>query len=403
VAVSPTALRNERGKIIGAINCLYDITEPKRAEEALRQSEEFHRALVSQTNVGMARSDLKGRFAFVNETFCQMLGYKKAELAGKKIADVTHPDDRKETRRLFQRIVRKGTPYQFEKRYLRKDGSVIWVNVSASPICNDRRKTQSAIAVIVDITDRKKAEAALKKSQLQLEELVERRTQALRETNVELKSEIERRKGLEGEILSISDREQQRLGQELHDGLCQQLTAIGLMARATTLRLKNHRVIDVEDLENITQLINESVISARNISRDLHRDEVDAAGFIPALQALVERKVWMTPCRIEIKTDVNLSDDNAAAEIYRILREALINANKHAKASQIVLEVARSDGEVFFSITDNGVGMSSKPPRGRGLGFHIMQHRARSIGARLELESPRRGGTRVVCHLPLSK
>ena len=85
---------------------------------------------------------------------------------------------------------------------------------------------------------------------------------------------------MEGEILSISDREQQRLGEELHDGLCQQLAAIGLMTRATALRLKNHRVIQVEDLENITRLINDSAISARKLARDLHRD------LRPALLAL---------------------------------------------------------------------------------------------------------------------
>jgi signal transduction histidine kinase len=266
-----------------------------------------------------------------------------------------------------------------------------------------RGKPQSAVAVLVDITARKKAEAELVKSKKQLEELVQQRTRALRKANLELKNEIQERKGLEGEILSISDREQQRLGQELHDGLCQQLTAIGFMARATAMRLKDHRVVHVEDLENITQLINDSVISARNIARDLHKEEIDSAGFAQALQDLTERKVWTTPCRFAANTDIQIADDVVAAELYRILREALVNANKHAKATQIVLEVAQSDKELVFSVTDNGVGFSQKTRRGRGLGFHIMQHRARSIGAGLEWETPRSGGARVVCRLPLSR
>ncbi|MEP7016273.1 MAG: ATP-binding protein [Verrucomicrobiota bacterium] len=206
---------------------------------------------------------------------------------------------------------------------------------------------------------------------------------------------------MEGEILSISDREQQRLGQELHDGLCQQLAAIGMMTRAIALRLKDHRVFHVEDLENIARLINDSVITARSIARDLHKEEVDSAGFTQSLYSLVERKIWTTNCQIELKTDINITDDEVAAQLYRILREAIINANKHAKATQIVLQVIRANKELVFSVTDNGVGFASKTRRGRGLGFHIMQHRARSIGARLNWESPRSGGARVVCRLPL--
>src|SRR5213079_1378866 len=136
------------------------------------------------------------------------------------------------------------------------------------------------------------AEAALKKSKDLLEKRVQARTADLRAANQELKNEITRRKGLEGQILEITDREQERLGQELHDGLCQQLTAIGFLARANALRLKDHRVVRVEDLEKIAQLINSSVMDARNIAHDLHKEEIDAAQFLSALEELVERKIW---------------------------------------------------------------------------------------------------------------
>jgi PAS domain S-box-containing protein len=400
VAVSPTALRNEYGKIIGAINCLYDVTEPKKAEEALRQSEEFHRALVSQTNVGMVRSDRSGRFAFVNQTFCEMLGYKETELIGKKIADITHPDDLKETRRLFQRIVRTGAPYQSEKRYLRKDGSFLWVNVSASPIGNARGKTQSAIAVIVDITDRKKAEAGLRKSQLQLEELVERRTRALRVANVELKNEINSRKGLEGEILKVTDREQQRLGRELHDGLCQELTAIGFMAQSAALRLEKHRVVDAEELKKIAKLVSDSAMEARMIARDLHKEQIEAASFERALRNLIERKIWSTPCQLRLQTKIEIDNDRAASEIYRILREAIINANKHARATRIIVSARRHERDLAISVEDDGVGLNGKDLTSEGLGFQIIKYRAKMIGARVKVESPHKGGTRVTIYLP---
>lgn len=402
VMPAPKILKNRRGQIIGAINCLYDVTEHKLAQEALRESEEQNRAVIEQTTVGIARSDRSGHLTFANKPFCKMLGYTQSQLMGKPISTFTHTDDKARTSELFKRLIERGEPYELEKRYVRKDRSVLWVNVSASPVRNKRGQTKTVAAVVVDITARKKAEAALAKSRSALEDLVKRRTRALRGANLELENEIQRRKGLEGAILSISDREQQHLGQELHDGLCQQLAAIGLMAQATALRLKNHRVVRVEDIENITRLINDSVAAARNLARDLHKEEIDAAGFTRSLQDLSERKVWTTPCRFLLKTDIHIADDNVAAQLYRIVREAIVNANKHARARHVVLEVARSNNELVLSVTDDGVGFSKKMLRTRGLGFHIMQHRAQSIGARLEVESPRRGGARMVCRLPLS-
>jgi signal transduction histidine kinase len=305
-----------------------------------------------------------------------------------------------ETAMLTRRLMRHGEPYELEKRYVRKDGSMNWVNVSASPVRDMQGKVQSVVAVVVDITARKKAETELRRSKEMLETLVQRRTQALRAANAELKSEIERRKGLEGEILAVSDREQQRLGRELHDSLCQDLTAIGLMARSTALRLKNHRVVQIEDLEQIAQLISNSVIDARNIARDLHKEEMDAANFVSALHDLAERTIWSMPCQLKIATKFEIESDTVASELYRILREALMNANKHARATQTLIEVRHNKNELIFSVMDNGIGLRAKAKRGSGLGFHIMNYRAKSIGGRLEVGPLKTGGTRVSVYLP---
>src|SRR5947207_3009041 len=141
-----------------------------------------------------------------------------------------------------------------------------------------------------------------------LEDRVRERTVELFASNKKLKSEMGRRKGLEGEILAISDREQQRLGQELHDGLCQHLTAVAFMARSVALRLKNHRVIDVKDIEKIAQLVNDYATETRNLSRALHRMDIDAAGFVAALEDLVDREIWKTPCRLEVKPSFHVEN-----------------------------------------------------------------------------------------------
>jgi PAS domain S-box-containing protein len=375
--------------------------EHKRDEQALRESEAQLRATVEQATAGVARCDTKGGIVFANRTLCKMLGYTESELIGKSIAEVTQRDSGKESMRLFQRMIRDCKPFDIETRYVRKDGSIMWADVSASAVREPNGKAQSVVAVIVDITARKKVEEALQRSNEALEELVDQRTKALSLTNAELKAEITRRKGLEGEILEVSDREQQRLAQELHDGLCQHLTAVAFMARSVGLRLKNHRVIEVKDVEKIAELVNNAATDTRNLSRALHRFDVDAAGLVEALEDLVDREMWRTPCRLEVKPSFHLNDDTVATHMYRIAREAVINANKHAQARQIVVKLERSgQRQMALSVTDDGVGVQKGGNGARGLGFHIMNYRARLMGGQLKVESLEKGGTRVACYAP---
>jgi two-component system, LuxR family, sensor kinase FixL len=250
---------------------------------------------------------------------------------------------------------------------------------------------------------RRKAKTGSRRSRSHLEARVKARTAELRAANKKLEREIQRRKGLEGEILEISDREQQRIGQELHDELCQHLTAVAFMTRAVALRLKNHRVIEFEDLDKISELVNQGATDARNIARGLHTAEVDAARLLPAIRDLVSREIWKTPCRLEVKTKLDLHDDAVASHLYRLLREAVINAHKHAQAKEIVVGISRSNGEIVFSVTDDGIGIPAGKNNRHGLGFYIMNYRARTIGARLEVKRRQRRGTRVALYLPQSK
>ena len=371
VLVSPTALRGGQGKIIGAINCLHDITTRKRTENALRESEERSRAVIHQSTAGITSTDLTGRIIFANQKFCSMLGYKERELAGQTIFQITHPGDLAESRRLFRRIVRKAEPYQLEKRYRRKDGSTLWVSVSAAPLRDAKGNTQSAVAVILDISDQKKAQAILE----------------------------DRARGLEGEILAISDREQRRLGQDLHDSLCQHLTAIAYMARSVALRLKNHRVIGVEHIEKIAELINDGVTEARTIARGLHPVEMEPPGLVTALAVLVRQPHWPVPCRLEADEEISVPDSTVALHLYRIAREAVINANKYSGAREIIVRMRRSASGIELSVIDDGVGIPANSPAGSGMGFHIMQYRARSIGARLEIKPIKPHGTRLTCYV----
>ena len=380
---------------------IFDLTERKRAEEALRENQQRLQATYERALIGISESSPEGKYVGANEEFCRILGYTKDEVLERGITDLTYQEDYKREIKMLRRLVAGEIAfYRMEKRYVRKDGAIIWTELLRSIVRDSEGVPLYTIGAVRDITQQKKAEAALQKSKELLEQRVRERTRELHRTNKELESEIERRKGLEGEILSVSDREQQRLGQELHDGLCQHLTAVAFMARSVAMRLKNHRVVDAADIEKIAQLVNDAASDTRDLSRALHRMDVDAAGLVTALQDLVDREIWRTPCRLQVRPSFRIDDDMAAAHLYRIAREAVINANKHAQAREIVVKLENSRQGMALHVIDDGIGCSNESKLKQGLGFHIMNYRAQLIGGRLEIDSPKNRGTRVSCYLP---
>jgi PAS domain S-box-containing protein len=398
VSLTISPIKDAKGKIVGASKVARDITKQKQTDRRLAEQAR----LLDLSNEAILVRDETDRITYWNRGAVELYGYSSEEALGKvthRLLQTQHPKPRAQILKELKRSDR----WSGELVHRRKDGSKIIV---MSNWVLDRSKGSRRGYILEtnsDITLRKHAEVAVQRSRDMLEKLVDQRTWALRSANTELENEIRRRKGLEGQILEISDREQERLGQELHDGLCQQLTAIAFMARATALRLKDHRVADPGELDKITALINQSVTDARNIAHGLHKEEIDAASFENALRELAERKIWNTRCRFVCDGELGVEDDKVASEIFRIVREGVLNANKHARASEIVLEACRTKRELIFSVTDDGVGVDGKVKKSDGLGFHIMKFRAQSIGARLEVESSRRGGTRLAVHLPLSK
>jgi PAS domain S-box-containing protein len=397
VSLTISPIKDAKGKIVGVSKVARDITNEKQNERRLAEQAR----LLNLSNEAILVRDSEDRITYWNRGAEEIYGYSQEEALGKVSHWLLRTERPKPLAEIFKELRREGR-WSGELVHRRKDGRKIVV-VSNWVVDEGKGRRRSVLESNSDITPRKHAEVALQRSRDMLEKLVQQRTKALRFANSELENEIRRRKGMEGQILEISDREQERLGQELHDGLCQQLTAIAFIARATTLRLKDHRVADPGELDKITALINQSVTDARNIAHGLHKEEIDAASFENALRELAERKIWNTRCRFVCDGELGIEDDRVASEIFRILREGVLNANKHARAREIVLEACRRKRELIFSVTDDGVGVDGKVKKSDGLGFHIMKFRAQSIGARLELESPRRGGTRLAVYLPLSK
>ena len=395
VSLTISPIKDLEGKVVGVSKIARDITQRKVAERQLAEQAR----LLDLTNDAIFICDMSHRITFWNRGAKELYGYSAEEALGRITHELLCTEFPQPLEHIRKKLKRGGR-WSGELVHRCKDGSKVVVMSRWSLDRDEGGKPISILETNTDITARKSAEVALQRSKEALERVVDERTRELRVANAELKSEIERRKGLEGEILAISDREQQRLGQELHDGLCQHLTAVAFLTRSIALRLRNHRVVDAADIEKVAELVNNAAVDTRNLSRALHRADVDAAGLILALQDLVEREIWRTPCRLEAKPSFRIDNDFAAGHLYRIAREGVINANKHAQARQIVIKLERSRKGMVLRVVDDGVGIPREQGLMRGLGFHIMKYRAELTGGRLEIEALKTGGTQVSVYLP---
>jgi PAS domain S-box-containing protein len=164
---------DESGGVGGLLHVAQEDTARVRAEDALRESEERLRTVFEQTQVGIAQMDPTGRFVLVNQRVCEIVGRSQQELLSLRMQDITHHDDLPDNAALFVQSLREGTPFAIQKRYLRPDGSQVWVSNSVSVIRGDDGSPSGVIAACVDITDRRRAEEARRMVEFRFQRLVE--------------------------------------------------------------------------------------------------------------------------------------------------------------------------------------------------------------------------------------
>ncbi|TXI04255.1 MAG: PAS domain S-box protein [Rhizobium sp.] len=156
--ISYSPVHDTDGKVLGVFCIVNETTERVRSEQALRDSEERLRAVISQSATGIAQCELDGRFVLVNGRFCEIVGYSESELLGMRMHDITYPDDLRENTRLFEQMMATGESFEIEKRYVRKDGSLVWVANSVSGLRDGSGRIQRVAGVVIDINERKRAQ-----------------------------------------------------------------------------------------------------------------------------------------------------------------------------------------------------------------------------------------------------
>jgi two-component system, LuxR family, sensor kinase FixL len=213
--------------------------------------------------------------------------------------------------------------------------------------------------------------------------------------------DITEQRRLEQEVLRISEHERHRIGQDLHDGLGQMLTGIGLINRniARSLREENHPLAD--EVEEITSLVKEADEYARNLSRGLIPVEFDEHGLTAALERMVKNaeRLLNISCTLSVKKDIRFEDASSLINLYRIAQEATSNAVKHGNATKVRITFDANEERMQLIIEDNGTGFSENWDKQKGLGVRIMMFRARLVGANLEIGHSSLGGASIIITL----
>jgi PAS domain S-box-containing protein len=210
------------------------------------------------------------------------------------------------------------------------------------------------------------------------------------------------RRRAERRLLQISEDEQQRIGQDLHDSLCQQLAGIACIASTLENELIKDSPAKAVIAARVAELSRETAVQARQIARGLNPVSLGTTGLMAALGelAISTRSLFSISCRFECPRRVLMPDHKKSVHLYRITQEAMHNSITHGKATEIVVSLCRKPGEIVLSVTDNGRGFPKAASNSEGMGLENMNYRARAIGARLHFRPRARGGTIMLCEVP---
>ena len=216
-------------------------------------------------------------------------------------------------------------------------------------------------------------------------------------------NDVSERKVLEREILEVSNREQHRIGNDLHDGLGQELTGVALMLRGLGARIRRDFPSMEPDLDDIVALVNRSIYNTRTLAHGLSPVSLERGGLIPALRTLAARARETYGLSISLRTRSTRPlriDESSANHLFRIVQEALSNAMRHGRATRVTMQMSVDENVVRLSVHDNGRGLPSDGPSETGLGLRTMRYRAHVIGGELTVTNHRHGGTIVRCNCP---
>jgi PAS domain S-box-containing protein len=346
------------GRVDGAVLVVHDITYRKRAEEALRRSEDMFSAIFRQAIVGITQIDLSGRFLMVNDRFCEIVGRSREEVLQLSTQDITHADDVPSNMAMLERARDTGEDYQLEKRYLHPDGSVVWVHNSVSVMRDAGGAPLHLVAVVRDITEQKRVEAGMMQANQELQSALTEREVLIKEVHHRVKNNLQ-------VVVSLLRLQASRLRDEVgSDALRESLNRVSAMSTIHELLYRSNTMAVIDFAEVL-----------RTLTGNLH----DAYG-------LNEKRISMV-----VEADPVPVSMDAAVPLALIANELISNAFKHGfpdgDDGEVRVGLTREGKTVVLRIADTGAGFVP-PKRSASLGLMLVDRLVRQVSGRLELEPP---------------
>jgi PAS domain S-box-containing protein len=314
--------------------------------------------------LAVAMLDLKLNFIRVNHAFSEGTQQSPEYFQGKNYFSL-FPDN--EARVLFRQILETREPWiEFARPFVWHDGKkkrLSWWDWTVSTVSDAQGQVDGLLLCMTNVTKR-----------------------------VEL----------ERELMQITDREQKRLGRELHDGMAQLLTAISIKVKILEQTLKDKHPESMGAIRDIADLLREASIETRDLSRLLNPAVVEAKGLIPALEALVEetRRRMDVTCEFRCEESISFSSSAIAGHLYRITQESITNAIRHGQAKRIIVELFTERQMRVLQISNDGTPFSLSALKSTdGLGLKGIQYRIELIGGVFSIEPDAKGFTVVRCEL----
>ncbi len=336
-----------------------EVNDRKRAEAALLESNAALRALIESSPLAIISINADKTITLWNPAAERMFGWKAAEVLGSPVPFIPQ-DKENEFDRIGQLVLDGKSFTDFEMRCRKRDGSPIDIVISSAPLRGASGAVYGIMAVIIDTT--------LNRQLIQ-------------------------------EILEISNREQRRIGQDLHDGLSQHLTGIAFLSKVLEQKLAGDAPREASQARELTQLVHQAIDMTRNLAHGLLPVELGEDGLMLALEQLAAtvRTVFNTACVFSCDAPVFIADTSLATHLFRIAQEAVNNAIKHGSAKNITISLSSSNENYFLTIEDDGIGFPRDIDIKKGMGLRIMSYRSRMIGAYLSVGNNPAGGGRVTC------
>ena len=353
-------------------------------------------AIVESSDDAIVSKNLQGIITSWNAGAERLFGYQAHEAIGRPVIMLIPPDLVNEEPGILDRIRRGERIDHYETIRVRKDGTRLNISLTVSPILDKHGRVIGASKTARDITDRKRMEAELKAWGEQLESRV-------LQQKIQLLEEAKERKRLEAEIADAVEAERLRLGQELHDGLAQELTGLGMMLDVLEQKLVKTSRARARELRKLRSILSTTVDKTRSLAKGFYPVEIERHGLLIALQEVASGTERLSGIACAVETDdhaVAWLKDARSIQLFRIAQEAIHNAVKHSKAKHIVIRLLSHNGERSLVVQDDGIGLRPDARPDGGLGLRIMQYRARMIGGTCELKSGRGRGALFTCKIP---